>query len=1093
MQVDLFPGVSTLLLAPDGSEIAIHDIEVMLHHQRAIVGGSPQTTNQSCLSVAEELLVIQRLQQHQDYLRTSGFSNVFASGTDGFGASATGEIGTWDLGVFQENLRRGAEQIVRSIRQSRDPHERVVSQEDGVHGPSRTPSQYARQTEHVNRIIRVLQDVYFSLAKRPQISPRVAQQPTLANQSTNTLPDPTSLASATPSSAATSGSLPYTPGAMQRNMPNSLPLNHVPQRSFTTGQTLNPPSAAPGAMESRSASYALASGATEGRATKPSFSEEAVLRTQQLTEALKPKTMSRKESTSGLSWTRSLSRRKSKKKLNRTISNPHLVSTTQNLDNTIDLVNLPRNAPLTSTATLPADALARTSQHSGSSHNTTRPMHSREPSLAASGGQRYTTTTERQPGFKEASTLLSQPGAETMPGSPTDAATRVSNASQPSSLASQLNSLRMSDTSAPLANTGTLGMPPSAPSASQTPLADVSTSSVVDLGAGAGGDPMGFYGGMPSTPSVVSPPEALQPEGIAGATSSSSSGSGGIRKSLLVNMGIQLPSPQVATFSLPPEGPHVQQPSPRAREAVGTASPAGVPNGTPSEMPGGMPPTTVPSTMPSAMSSAMPSAMPSAVPSAMPSAMPSTMPSAVPSAMPSATPPSAAPFGTVLSRAAPPAATGVSSPVPVSTFSPASTTSSPAMPIVTQVPGLGAVESPQPARVASFERSPDVSYYTSHSYADVSSVPTRERASQVVAPVRESQTGEIITFPSEDDVADDRSEAATEVQHEATHAHGPTLSTPVKRRSAGVHGAAHASPSGMAPSNSLGESVYDMYMGLGKSEEDGLFKKSGIPMLRDDDPRASRLVRLSRATPSASATAAATVASPRLGRSDNPIWQVVAGLHDRSSMYSELEAPSQRFSDLSGVSRREYARAPSEHSVTTEQEEAHEADRALFKGARSAQPQLPVFADFDAMGLPSDTAMVPRAASTPPPRSDASTPQAPLEADERNVPVQVVYYRDDELPEIMERIAQGTSSARIEFRRRSSLPDAPPTSEPVSAPVSAPVSVPEASAPPTPRGEVVDEAPGVGTGKEEEDTQLAKVEQSILSLLRPTLASLRGL
>lgn len=412
------------------------------------------------------------------------------------------------------------------------------------------------------------------------------------------------------------------------------------------------------------------------------------------------------------------------------------------------------------------------------------------------------------------------------------------------------------------------------------------------------------------------------------------------------------------------------------------------------------------------------------------------------------------------------------------------------MPIVTQLPGLGAVESPKPARVASLERSPDASYYTSHSFADASSVPTRERASQVAAPVRESQTGEVITFPSEDDVADDRSEAATEVVHEAARAPAPALSTPVKARSTGVSAATHASPSGMEPSNSLGESVYDMYMGLGKSEEDGLFKKSGIPTLRDDDPRASRLVRMSRAPPyasaSASATAAAAVASPRLGRSDNPIWQVVAGLHDRSSMYSELESSSQRFSDLSGVSRREYGRAPSEHSVTTEQEEAHEADRALFKGARSVQPQLPVFADFDAMGLPSDSGMVPRTSSTPPPRSDASTPQALQEPDERNVPVQVVYYRDDELPEIMERIAQGTSSARIEFRRRSTLPDAP---------TSAPVSAPEASAPPTPRGEDVDEAtaPAVGTGKDEEDTQLAKVEQSILSLLRPTLASLRGL
>lgn len=214
------------------------------------------------------------------------------------------------------------------------------------------------------------------------------------------------------------------------------------------------------------------------------------------------------------------------------------------------------------------------------------------------------------------------------------------------------------------------------------------------------------------------------------------------------------------------------------------------------------------------------------------------------------------------------------------------------MPIVTQLPGLGAVESPKPARVASLERSPDASYYTSHSFADASSVPTRERASQVAAPVRESQTGEVITFPSEDDVADDRSEAATEVVHEAARAPAPALSTPVKARSTGVSAATHASPSGMEPSNSLGESVYDMYMGLGKSEEDGLFKKSGIPTLRDDDPRASRLVRMSRAPPyasaSASATAAAAVASPRLGRSDNPIWQVVAGLHDRSSMYSEL-------------------------------------------------------------------------------------------------------------------------------------------------------------------------------------------------------------
>ena len=90
-----------------------------------------------------------------------------------------------------------------------------------------------------------------------------------------------------------------------------------------------------------------------------------------------------------------------------------------------------------------------------------------------------------------------------------------------------------------------------------------------------------------------------------------------------------------------------------------------------------------------------------------------------------------------------------------------------------------------------------------------------------------------------------------------------------------------------------------------------------------------------------------------------------------------------------------------------------------------------------------------------------------VEINDQGLPVQIVYYDDDELPDIMDKIASGSNAARIEFRRRSAYPEV--------------------------QKEVGSRTSGTEDTKLrlEDDSNLSRVEQSILSLLRPTFTSLK--
>ncbi|WFD00989.1 hypothetical protein MYAM1_003749 [Malassezia yamatoensis] len=1084
MQASLFPGVSALLRSPSGKEISIRDIEVMLHHQRAIVGGSPSATNQDCLSVAEELLVIQRLKQHEDYLHTSGLSNALASGTDGFGALLTPETSTWDLGVFQENLRRGVEQIVRCIRQSRDVPERTNFDSSNESGPSRTPSQYARQTEQVNRMVNVLQDAYFSLARQSSAPSAQDQSSSPLFQETagshlNQLP----LSRNNPQETQQG----YALNAMQRNVPSTFPFNHDQMRSATSSRVLDFRELSNQPTTNRSISHGPSTTpgldtSSDAEPTSMSSEERAAFRTQQLTEALKPKSSTREESAPGLKWTRSLTRRKSRRKLNRAISNPHLVSTTQNLENAIDLVNLPQSPT-------PVTALKGVTQ----TPRTVNPNYETRKIASSNGSFNAMSSPQLQ-----SSTRYQSSGSGSLPPD-------VRESSQSSQ--SHLDSTHVD---AGLINTPTFtnqvhNFPPSdmtKASGSGFVSPKAPTRHQAEASQSYSEQPTSQSSSMINTGTPNETPHRLV-DGYATAQMSPSSKVGSpentetkqstnsIRKSLLINMGIQIPSPNVHPASLP------SQTSPIAGAQLDTLPTVGSPNGS--------------HTM---QSSTSPQLAPADVQSA------NTSPSGLlyalqPSNFVSSPKDSVISTRRQFGEASPRVDSGAMTsspgiPLPYSPRMGASNESSPAMPITTHVPGLGAIQSPTFATSSEDRVSPNTSFFSTKSVIEYSSPSPKltglgdrdKLASQTgssdsyeTSKVRDSTAGDVITFPTEDELDEERSDANTEMAHEAI-ATQPILSTPKKRLTPlASQSNVNQSPMGLNTSTSYGDSVYDMYMSPAKTtDEDGLFKKTGILSLRDDDPRASHFVRMSSKFDKPIGVDSRS--SLRQGRSDNPIWQVVAGLHDRTSMYSEMDRESKRFSDLSNLSRREQPTRPlSDHSNYTEQEEAEEADRALFKSARSVQPLMPVFADFDSIALPNDQPtphLSPeRKQSTFSSNTDAlSEPSIPSHAarsststvEKAEVPVQVVYYNDDELPEIMERIAQGNSSARIEFRRRSAYVGEPTSATGTSEPAT-PLSDPTSSS-------HAEEAEDFA--KPEENNQIAKVEQSILSMLRPTFNSLRN-
>ena len=155
------------------------------------------------------------------------------------------------------------------------------------------------------------------------------------------------------------------------------------------------------------------------------------------------------------------------------------------------------------------------------------------------------------------------------------------------------------------------------------------------------------------------------------------------------------------------------------------------------------------------------------------------------------------------------------------------------------------------------------------------------------------------------------------------------------------------------------------------------------------------------------------------GTSRNPVWQIVAGLNDRSSIVSVGDPPQQtsRLSALSMLSERDEP-APEVPEINP-----HEESRDFFKQARVAP--LDEF-DFGAPSGPSGEEVNQQGLSglmsslNIEPSVVASQGKGVLVCrDGDSEPTNVVYKDEDEIPMIMDQFAQGNSAARFEFHRLS--------------------------------------------------------------------------
>ncbi|PKI82704.1 hypothetical protein MVES_003334 [Malassezia vespertilionis] len=899
MQVELFPGISTLLLGPDGNEVGFAALSNELGARRT---SSYASQTGHFLTADEEMIVLQRLKRHKDFLRESGYSNDFVAGTDGFGASL-GASGRWDLGIFQENLRRGVEQIVRSMKPGNGPQ----STSSQTYSPSRSPSLYGRQTQDINRIVSTLQDVYFSVTGMKQTSKTSltnarANAPssswmnksgwessytTDVSQGSISLPQhATPNLQSTPNYSFGASPMTGTPNQSMRSAPPDIMHNQsFGSASFTdnTAQKFSPGSA----MQD----YPQITDSVFVRRGKPSISEE-VFRTQQMTEALKPQSAHKNEPSSALKWTKSLTRRKSKKRLNRTISNPHLVSTTQNLDNTIDLGNFPVDTRTTETAVSaiqpnirPVPAMFSDIQHDEKAS----PMPTSAATIPTSRVRSHTSANSQEtpitPRTSHGSSSRFPSGVRYV-----DASSHISdhNITLSQRASPQAEQIKSHEKIAQSAGQGLksqtlpgLTYLPSAPA--QTPVSPSITAPLTP--ALTGGTPASPVTAnlpnavqqpkptpltqvpaptsppLPSPPLVHEAPQSAVP--LRGATMQNNSP---IRKSLLVNMGIQEPSPLMKDAQLPP-----------------------------------------PPKLPPKLST-----------------------------RPTLTQP--------MSVQAPSNSIGATHP------------------FYTHIPGLGALDTNGQA----VDQSVDNSMYTSKSFAGTTNVGNMSQSMEWRPESRvdeadsrksiiSSHAGDVITFPFEKDTGEGTLDIHTD------HIPEFTTTTPLKKplRSSKV---SIVKPG--TPRWSPGHSVYDMYLDK-SADEDSIAPRGSVlrkmathrdaaqkaaargledehemlklasPAERYDAGRESRFFHGSRAE--------ADTSSIRFSRNDNPIWQVLGGLHDRSSMYSEMEQQNKRLSDMSLMSRRDDPRALDRNSVSSD----HESARLLFKKAATVQQTAPEFANFD--------------------------------------------------------------------------------------------------------------------------------------------------
>lgn len=343
-----------------------------------------------------------------------------------------------------------------------------------------------------------------------------------------------------------------------------------------------------------------------------------------------------------------------------------------------------------------------------------------------------------------------------------------------------------------------------------------------------------------------------------------------------------------------------------------------------------------------------------------------------------------------------------------------------------------------------------------------------DRKSTVSMYIRDPNNGEVITFPSADD----------DIESEFVM---PGQFVP--------GGAKDVPPMPSEPSRARGDSVYDLYYTKTGDDDTAARAQPVSDNFKNEVFMGQRPVTgygFSDATKP-------NTRSPRIGSTSNPIWQVVAGLNERMSMYSNVGDPTalKRMSDVSMVSRAQDASAHVPSSKGATPGFSPDMDkRALFMEARSAKleehPLETLLAhprseqvsraqsdDEHSFSSTQDSLHHPHDAVTVSPggvsdateeHEDAHEQLPPnVELNEEGQPVQIVYYDDDELPEIMDRIASGSNSARIEFRRRSAYPvqQARPSTDSEQSEARAPT---------------------------DEESNLTFVEQSILTLLRPTFS-----
>lgn len=926
MHFSLYRGLASLLLAPDGQEIPITTLQNVLHMQRTSPSSNGSYGNVS-LSMNEEFTVIQRLQQHLQHVN-AGFDSIYGQGgTDGFGSFNISHE-KWELGVFRENLRRGVEQIVKTVLRGSSGYMNLAQPSSPTHTPtsgSRKPSLYtSKQSESISRMALALENAYFFIVGESYRNNNVGvSSPTQSGY-------PPALYSSV-----------RQPIHAPSNMQEDIGSKSVPAISMSSYRSND--------SSSMGMNTTTADLSTSSEPKYPgTVHEDAIQKTQLLTEALKPaKSLIRRDSSTSLKWTRSLSRRKSKKTLKRAISNPHLVSTTQNLDNAIDLVHLPQ---------------------------TNVPYNQGDQSHVSVGDTSQTTPISTQHDTPEASPMRSTPGYSA--GAADFRTSAQSRESQGSRHTGGSNHMTLS-------------------SQSQT-----------------------------------------QPvSGLADGHSSSH-------------------STEFAPFGKEP-GPvmYVQSHAPAFSQRLNHALPT-----LPHEK-------STPHAMPPLNNSIYPAPRPECTENIIADDSTSSL------------------TGFSAQPVAPDVSTGLRvGPVPTPVSTPPSSVNAKIHAIARKSPmvpmesignhflAMNPTSSPSQSPPGAASRKPD------------SSLASPQRPPQDLGRMSCTSTvvnGEVITFPSMD-------EPSIDTNHR--------ISVAPEQRDSLVSAKVSTNTISSTPRKSRGDSVYDIYFAKTKDEDTSVNHTATTDKFKEEVSMGSRAAVTSQyfADPLRARMSRAT---RPIGNTNNPIWQVVAGLNDRSSMYSEVDPPDKRVSDASVASRRDTV-AP--YPASSEQD-----SRALFMEARSAAPDFaPIpplslanaslhrLGSFDVdddthtlsstEDVPDDGRVTPTApTATGTVDADAGSnlgttsantgvplrSSSPIiELNDQGLPVQIVYYNDDELPAIMDKIASGNNSARIEFRRRSAYPDMQQSEQ----------------------AEADDPA-----NRTEDASHLAKVEQSILSLLRPTFSSFK--